>query len=198
VSAPARRPVAALAARLRPGLGAAATGNVGTTRAVSFIPFAFRSPRDIPEANRERARTGCRSSRAGQPRARSLAGPLSCLDEARFGIALGAVGAAARDALQEALAYAGTRVRFGRPISGFQPTRRKIADMAVSLNAAMLVALQLGRLIGAVRAGSPQPLPVSLNAVGSPRGRSSRPGWADVAGCLTDAGGRSIGQRPGG
>jgi hypothetical protein len=52
--------------------------------------------------------------------------------------------------------------------------------------------------IGAVRAGSPQPLPVSLNAVGSPRGRGSRPGWADVAGCLTDAGGRSIGQRPGG
>jgi len=79
------------------------------------------------------------------PTAASLRAPLSCLNEARFGIVFGAVGAA-RDALQQALTYADTRVQFGRPISAFQLTQRKLADMAVSLNTAMLLALHLGRL----------------------------------------------------
>ncbi|MBN9108185.1 MAG: acyl-CoA dehydrogenase family protein [Pseudonocardia sp.] len=79
------------------------------------------------------------------PEARGLRGPLSCLNEARFGILFGAVGAA-RDCLATALGYADTRVQFGRPISAFQLTQKKLADMAVALNAAMLLALHLGRL----------------------------------------------------
>jgi glutaryl-CoA dehydrogenase len=79
------------------------------------------------------------------PEARSLGAPLSCLNEARFGIVFGAVGAA-RDSLQAALAYAGSRVQFDRPIAGFQLTQRKLANMAVSLNNSMLLALHLAKL----------------------------------------------------
>jgi glutaryl-CoA dehydrogenase len=79
------------------------------------------------------------------PEARGLRGPLSCLNEARFGILFGAVGAA-RDCLQEALSYADSRVQFGKPISEFQLTQRKFADMGVALNTAMLLAMHLGRL----------------------------------------------------
>jgi glutaryl-CoA dehydrogenase len=79
------------------------------------------------------------------PEARGLGAPLSCLNEARFGILFGAVGAA-RDCLQAALSYADTRIQFDKPISAFQLTQKKLADMAVSLNTAMLLALHLGRL----------------------------------------------------
>ncbi|MEW2487642.1 acyl-CoA dehydrogenase family protein [Streptomyces sp. NPDC048411] len=79
------------------------------------------------------------------PGAQGLRGPLSCLNEARFGILFGAVGAA-RDCLQTAIDYADARVQFGRPISAFQLTQRKFADMALSLGNAGLLALHLGRL----------------------------------------------------
>ncbi|WP_030272327.1 acyl-CoA dehydrogenase family protein [Streptomyces sp. NRRL B-24484] len=79
------------------------------------------------------------------PEARGLGAPLSCLNEARFGILFGAVGAA-RDCLQTALAYGGDRIQFDRPISGFQLTQQKFADMAVSVNNAALLAIHLGRL----------------------------------------------------
>jgi glutaryl-CoA dehydrogenase len=79
------------------------------------------------------------------PHARGLGGPLACLNEARFGILFGAVGAA-RDSLQAALSYAGSRIQFGKPISAFQLTQKKLADMAVSLNTSMLLAMHLGRL----------------------------------------------------
>ncbi|MFF3448436.1 acyl-CoA dehydrogenase family protein [Streptomyces sp. NPDC002667] len=79
------------------------------------------------------------------PLAEGLRGPLSCLDEARFGILFGAVGAA-RDCLQTALDYADARVQFGKPISAFQLTQKKLADMSVSLGNAALLALHLGRL----------------------------------------------------
>jgi glutaryl-CoA dehydrogenase len=79
------------------------------------------------------------------PLAEGLRGPLSCLNEARFGILFGAVGAA-RDSLQTALDYADARVQFHRPISGFQLTQKKLADMSVSLGGAALLALHLGRL----------------------------------------------------
>ncbi|HEU5332002.1 MAG TPA: acyl-CoA dehydrogenase family protein [Actinocrinis sp.] len=79
------------------------------------------------------------------PDARGLGAPLSCLNEARFGIMFGAVGAA-RDCLQTALVYADSRIQFDQPISAFQLTQRKLADMAVSLNTAMLLAVHLGRL----------------------------------------------------
>ena len=79
------------------------------------------------------------------PLATSLGAPLSCLNEARFGIVFGAVGAA-RDSLQAALSYAGTRVQFDRPIAGFQLTQRKFATMTLALSNAMLLALHLARL----------------------------------------------------
>ncbi|MCP2331409.1 glutaryl-CoA dehydrogenase [Actinoalloteichus cyanogriseus DSM 43889] len=79
------------------------------------------------------------------PHAEGLGAPLSCLNEARFGIVFGAVGAA-RDCLRTTLDYASTREQFGRPIAGFQLTQAKLADMAVSLGGCALLAVHLGRL----------------------------------------------------
>ncbi len=79
------------------------------------------------------------------PEVRSLRGPLSCLNEARFGILFGAAGAA-RACYEAALDYAGERVQFGVPISSFQLTQRKLVEMMVRVQKATLVALHLGRL----------------------------------------------------
>ena len=79
------------------------------------------------------------------PNVRGLRGPLSCLDEARFGIAFGATGAA-RACFETALDYAKTRTQFGKPIGNFQLVQRKLAIMATELVKAQLLALQLGRL----------------------------------------------------
>jgi glutaryl-CoA dehydrogenase len=79
------------------------------------------------------------------PEARGLSGPLSCLSEARFGIVFGSVGAA-RDCLEATLDYVGTRVVFDKALAGYQLTQAKIADMAVELGKAQLLALHLGRL----------------------------------------------------
>ena len=79
------------------------------------------------------------------PGVRGLKGPLSCLNEARFGIAFGTLGAA-RDCLETALAYSMDRVQFDRPIAGYQLTQRKLADMTVQWGNGMLLALHLGRL----------------------------------------------------
>ena len=79
------------------------------------------------------------------PDARGLSGPLACLSEARFGIVFGSVGAA-RDCLQTTLDYVATREVFDKPLAGYQLTQAKIADMAVELGKAQLLALHLGRL----------------------------------------------------
>ena len=79
------------------------------------------------------------------PGVQGLKGPLSCLNEARFGIMFGAVGAA-RACYEAALSYATERVQFGVPIAGFQLTQRKLVDMMVSVNRSMLTALHLGRM----------------------------------------------------
>src|SRR5256886_1578901 len=79
------------------------------------------------------------------PEVRGLRGPLSCLNEARYGIAWGATGAA-RACYEVALNYAKTRVQFDRPIGSFQLVQRKLALMATELVKAQLLALQLGRL----------------------------------------------------
>jgi glutaryl-CoA dehydrogenase len=86
------------------------------------------------------------------PEAAGLRGPLSCLSEARYGIVWGAVGAA-RDCLETALDYTSHRVVFDRPLAGYQLTQAKLADMAVALGKAWLLALHLGRLkdAGALR-----------------------------------------------
>ena len=78
------------------------------------------------------------------PGATSLRAPLSCLNEARFGIVFGAVGAA-RDCLETALSYAQSRIQFDRPIGGFQLTQQKLADMTLEYGKALLLALHLGR-----------------------------------------------------
>ncbi|GGM55999.1 glutaryl-CoA dehydrogenase [Micromonospora sonchi] len=79
------------------------------------------------------------------PQAKGLSAPLSCLNEARFGIVFGALGAA-RDSLEAALDYAMARVQFDRPIAGFQLTQQKLADMTLELGKGYLLALHLGRL----------------------------------------------------
>jgi glutaryl-CoA dehydrogenase len=79
------------------------------------------------------------------PHATSLRGPLSCLNEARYGIVWGAAGAA-RSCLEAAVDYSKTRQQFGRPIAGFQLQQSKLADMAVDVGGAALLALHLGRL----------------------------------------------------
>jgi len=79
------------------------------------------------------------------PNVRGLRGPLSCLDEARFGIAWGATGAA-RTCYETALDYAKTRIQFGKPIASFQLVQQKLAIMATELVKSQLLALQLGRL----------------------------------------------------
>ncbi len=79
------------------------------------------------------------------PEVASLRGPLSCLNEARFGIAFGTLGAA-RDCLETAISYSIDREQFDKPIAAYQLTQRKLADMALELGKGMLLALHLGRL----------------------------------------------------
>jgi glutaryl-CoA dehydrogenase len=79
------------------------------------------------------------------PDATSLRGPLSCLDEARYGIVWGAAGAA-RACLEAALDYAKERTVFGKPIAGTQIQQTKLAQMALDVNRATLLALHLGRM----------------------------------------------------
>jgi glutaryl-CoA dehydrogenase len=79
------------------------------------------------------------------PEARGLSGPLGCLNEARFGIIFGALGAAT-DCLQTTLDYAGARIQFDKPIAAYQLTQAKLADAAVELYKGVLLALHIGRL----------------------------------------------------
>ena len=79
------------------------------------------------------------------PGVSGLRGPLSCLNEARFGILFGVVGAA-RACYEAALDYSITRQQFGKPIAGFQLVQRKLVEMMVSVNRSALVAMHLGRL----------------------------------------------------
>jgi glutaryl-CoA dehydrogenase len=85
------------------------------------------------------------SEHARLPEATSLRGPLSCLNEARYGIVWGAAGAA-RACYEAALDYARTREQFGKPIAAFQLTQAKLAEMVVKVGQSTLLALHLGRL----------------------------------------------------
>ncbi|HJT94813.1 MAG TPA: acyl-CoA dehydrogenase family protein [Mycobacterium sp.] len=97
------------------------------------------------------------------PEATSLRGPLSCLNEARYGIVWGSVGAA-RACLEAALDYSTTRVAFGKPIASFQIQQQKLATMALEVNRATLLALHLGRLKDA---GKLRPEQVSMGKLGN-------------------------------
>jgi glutaryl-CoA dehydrogenase len=79
------------------------------------------------------------------PEATSLRGPLSCLNEARFGIVWGAIGAA-RACFESALAYSKERIVFGKPIAATQIQQQKLAMMALEINRGALLALHLGRM----------------------------------------------------
>jgi len=100
------------------------------------------------------------------PGATTLRGPLSCLNEARFGIVWGAVGAG-RACFECALDYAKERIVFGKPIAAYQLTQQKLAEMALELNRAALVALHLGRMKDS---GTLRPEHVSLGKMGNVRG----------------------------
>lgn len=84
-------------------------------------------------------------SNAMLPGVKGLKGPLSCLNEARFGIIFGTMGAA-RDCLETAISYSIDREQFEKPIASFQLTQKKLADMALELGKGTLLALHLGRL----------------------------------------------------
>jgi len=82
---------------------------------------------------------------AMMPEAKSLRGPLSCLNEARYGIVWGAAGAA-RACFEAALDYSLERRQFDRPIASFQIQQQKLAFMSLEVNRAALLALHLGRM----------------------------------------------------
>jgi len=79
------------------------------------------------------------------PEVASMRGPLSCLNQARFGILFGAMGAA-RACYEAALDYAKERIQFGVPIASFQITQQKLVEMMVAINRGTLLALHLGRM----------------------------------------------------
>jgi glutaryl-CoA dehydrogenase len=97
------------------------------------------------------------------PGVQSLRGPLSCLNEARYGIVWGAVGAA-RACLEAALEYAAERMVFGKPIAATQIQQQKLATMALQVNRSSLMALHLGRMKDA---GTLRPEHVSMGKLGN-------------------------------
>ncbi|HET6448957.1 MAG TPA: acyl-CoA dehydrogenase family protein [Conexibacter sp.] len=100
------------------------------------------------------------------PEVSSLRGPLSCLNEARYGIVWGAAGAA-RACFEAALRYAKERIQFDRPIAATQIQQQKLAFMALEVNRASLVALHLGRMKDA---GTLRPEHVSMGKLGNVNG----------------------------
>ena len=100
------------------------------------------------------------------PEVDSLRGPLSCLNEARYGIVWGSVGAA-RACFEAALEYAKERIVFEKPIAGYQLTQQKLAEIALEINRGALVALHLGRMKDD---GTLRPEQVSLGKMGNVRG----------------------------
>ena len=102
---------------------------------------------------------------AAFPEVRGLKGPLSCLNQARYGIVWGALGAA-RSCLEAAREYSIGREQFGRPIAGFQLTQAKLADMSLELNKGLLLAVHLGRRMDA---GTLRPEQVSYGKLNNVR-----------------------------
>jgi glutaryl-CoA dehydrogenase len=79
------------------------------------------------------------------PGVSGLKGPFACLNEARYGIIWGAMGAA-RDCYEAALGYAKVREQFGKPIASFQLVQKKLADMMIEIQKGTLLALHIGRM----------------------------------------------------
>lgn len=114
-----------------PGVTATPIGRKLSMRASIQCDVAFDGVRLGPEAL--------------LPGARGLRGPFTCLNEARYGIAWGAMGAA-RDSYEAALKYSGERLQFGRPLAGYQLTQEKLVNMLLEIQKGTLLALHLGRL----------------------------------------------------
>lgn len=99
------------------------------------------------------------------PGARGLRGPFECLNEARYGIVWGVLGAA-RDSYEAALAYASERQQFGKPLTSYQLTQQKLVDMLLELQKGQLLALHLGRLKDA---GGLEPAQISMGKLNNVR-----------------------------
>jgi glutaryl-CoA dehydrogenase len=99
------------------------------------------------------------------PGAFGLRGPFTCLNEARYGIAWGAMGAA-RDSYEAALTYSQDRLQFGRPLAGYQLTQEKLVNMLVEIQKGTMLALHLGRLKDA---GKLRPEQISLGKLNNVR-----------------------------
>jgi len=134
-----------------PGVAATPIGQKLSMRASIQCDITFDAVRLGPEAL--------------LPAARGLRGPFSCLNEARYGIAWGAMGAA-RDSYEAALAYAQERLQFGKPLAGYQLTQEKLVNMLVEIQKGTLLALHLGRLKDA---GRLRPEQISLGKLNNVR-----------------------------
>lgn len=99
------------------------------------------------------------------PGAEGLRGPFSCLNQARYGIVWGVMGAAL-DSYRAALAYVSQREVFGKPVASYQLTQQKLVDMALEIDKGFLLALQLGRLKDA---GQLQPHQISVGKLNNCR-----------------------------
>ncbi|GAA1927869.1 acyl-CoA dehydrogenase family protein [Brevibacterium antiquum] len=99
------------------------------------------------------------------PEVRGLKGPFSCLNEARYGIMWGAMGAA-RDSYEVALKYAQERMQFDKPLSGYQITQQKLVNMVLEIQKGILVAVQTGRLKDA---GTLDPVQISVGKLNNCR-----------------------------
>ena len=99
------------------------------------------------------------------PEVRGLKGPFSCLNEARYGIMWGAMGAA-RDSYEVALKYAQERMQFDKPLSGYQITQQKLVNMVLEIQKGILVAVQTGRLKDA---GTLDPIQISVGKLNNCR-----------------------------
>ena len=135
-----------------PGFSAPAIHKKMSLRASVTSELVFQDVR-VPDENR-------------LPEATSLRGPLSCLNEARYGIVWGVVGAA-RACYDEALSYATERTVFEKPLTSYQLTQQKLAEMVLEINRGMLMALHLGRMKDE---GRLRPEHVSLGKMGNARG----------------------------
>ncbi|ACL40722.1 acyl-CoA dehydrogenase domain protein [Pseudarthrobacter chlorophenolicus A6] len=134
-----------------PGVTATPIGQKLSMRASIQCDIAFDGVRLGPEAL--------------LPGAFGLRGPFTCLNEARYGIAWGAMGAA-RDSYEAALAYSQDRLQFGKPLAGYQLTQEKLVNMLVEIQKGTLLALHLGRLKDA---GTIRPEQISLGKLNNVR-----------------------------
>ena len=134
-----------------PGVTAAPIGRKLSMRASIQCDVTFDGVRLGPEAL--------------LPAARGLRGPFTCLNEARYGIVWGSMGAA-RDSYEAALKYSQERLQFGKPLAGYQLTQEKLVNMLVEIQKGTLLALQLGRLKDA---GQLRPEQISLGKLNNVR-----------------------------